>query len=506
MENYEVITKIGSGACGAVYLVRSHSNGRQYALKKVQLDDQKRTRTRQALLREAGILAKLKHPHIVVYHDSFFDTNTDQLHFMHIVQDYCDGGTMDDKIIEMKKKQNYFEESTIMEWFIQIAMAVQYIHSNKILHRDLKAQNVFMTKSDGVKLGDFGIAKVLDSTMDAAITCVGTPCNLSPEMCQDIPYSSKSDIWALGCLLFELCALQPAFDAKNLLSLFYKITQADYSPIPSHYSPPLSELIAAILIKDPEKRPSASAILNMPAVRGYLEVFIQDREYLLKQKIITLKAKMSGDSGANSPVQHRKRSSQQLGASATLRRSTPAHPTALSLQPNAQLLRKSLPYLTDSCSGDNSCEQGNSTDAQVDQSVKDNQKRVSVNYSDDFDSSSGSSEASQVVSDEEIPEELPEVADRQTIVKEEHPVHCGCSPSADLEAAESSNVYCYDDDFEDDSETEELDEIISKAKEAQMLKPQNEYFVDENDSPLNSKQSLRQYLEQLGDVSAGHKT
>ncbi|KAF6024037.1 hypothetical protein EB796_017643 [Bugula neritina] len=350
MDNYEVITKVGSGACGAVYLVRDIKNSRQYALKKVQLDAQKRTRTREALLREARILAQLKHPHIVAYHDSFF-ADADDLSFMHIVQDYCDGGTLDDKIISMRKTQNYFKEHTIMEWFIQIAMAVQYIHSHKILHRDLKAQNVFMTKSDGVKLGDFGIAKVLDNTLDAAVTCVGTPCYLSPELCQDIPYSSKSDIWALGCLLFELCALKPAFDGNNLISLFYKITKAEYASLPDQFSEEIKRLIAAILIKEADVRPSASAILNMTTVRNYLETFIQDREYLLKQKIITLRAKTGVSSGHNSPTFNKSaKSRREDDLSATVRKSTPViHSKLMSSLPP---LRRSLQPTHSNCPAD----------------------------------------------------------------------------------------------------------------------------------------------------------
>jgi NIMA (never in mitosis gene a)-related kinase len=91
-------------------------------------------------------------------------------------------------------------------------MAIDYIHSNKILHRDIKSQNVFLTSNGTLKLGDFGISKVLQNTMDKAATMVGTPYYMSPEMYENKPYTHKSDIWALGCILYELCTLKRAFE------------------------------------------------------------------------------------------------------------------------------------------------------------------------------------------------------------------------------------------------------------------------------------------------------
>ncbi|ELT98090.1 hypothetical protein CAPTEDRAFT_128561, partial [Capitella teleta] len=154
------------------------------------------------------------------------------------------------------QRKEYFAEKQILSWFLQIALAVRYMHSQKVLHRDLKAQNVFLNKSGTLcKLGDFGIAKSMDTDIDVASTCVGTPCYLSPEMCQDIPYSSKADVWAMGCMLYEMTTLKPAFDAFNLVSLFYKIVKGEFEPIPSVFSKDLSNLISTVLMRNPDERP-----------------------------------------------------------------------------------------------------------------------------------------------------------------------------------------------------------------------------------------------------------
>jgi NIMA (never in mitosis gene a)-related kinase len=143
-----------------------------------------------------------------------------------------------------------------------MALAIKHIHDRKILHRDLKTQNIFMNQNGQIKIGDFGIARVLQHTYDCAQTAIGTPYYLSPEICQEHPYNQKSDIWSLGCILYEMCTLRHAFDANSMKGLVLKILRSSYPAIPSHYSEDLKLIIQEMLIKDPVKRPSMRKILE----------------------------------------------------------------------------------------------------------------------------------------------------------------------------------------------------------------------------------------------------
>lgn len=142
-----------------------------------------------------------------------------------------------------KNQKQFFDENQILDWFTQICLAMKHVHDRKILHRDIKGQNIFITKNNTLKLGDFGIARVLNKTMDKARTVVGTPYYLSPEIIENKPYSFKSDIWSMGVLLYELCALTPPFTANSLQFLALKIVKGSYAPLPGNYSKELKGII-----------------------------------------------------------------------------------------------------------------------------------------------------------------------------------------------------------------------------------------------------------------------
>ena len=189
--------------------------------------------------------------------------------------DYADGGDLYTKIAQQKKLGKGFDEEQILDWFLQICLALKHIHSKRILHRDLKTQNIFLTFKGDVKIGDFGIARVLQHTYDVAQTAIGTPYYLSPEICQEKPYNQKSDIWSVGCILYELLTLRHAFDANSIKSLVYKILKGIPPPVSEIYSPDVRGLVAEMLTKDPAKRPSIRQILEKPFLKARISGLIE---------------------------------------------------------------------------------------------------------------------------------------------------------------------------------------------------------------------------------------
>ncbi|XP_026642676.1 serine/threonine-protein kinase Nek3 isoform X3 [Microtus ochrogaster] len=199
MDDYTVLSVIGQGSFGRALLVRQESSNQKFAMKEVRLP--KSFSDTQKSRKEAVLLAKMKHPNIVAFQESFEAEG-----HLYIVMEYCDGGDLMQKIKQQKGK--LLPEDTILNWFVQICLGVNHIHKKRVLHRDIKSKNVFLTQSGKVKLGDFGSARLLSSPMAFACTYVGTPYYVPPEIWENLPYNNKSDIWSLGCILYELCALK----------------------------------------------------------------------------------------------------------------------------------------------------------------------------------------------------------------------------------------------------------------------------------------------------------
>ncbi|CAK6984434.1 interferon-induced very large GTPase 1-like isoform X1, partial [Scomber scombrus] len=266
MDKYEQVKEIGKGGFGRANLVESKEDGQQHVIKEIVISRMS-TEERQKAQQEVEVLSNLSHPFIVQYKESFEDTSC-----LCIVMDYCEGGDLSKKIKSQKGK--HFSEQQILDWFVQICLALKHTHDRKILHRDIKPQNIFLTKDGTVQLGDFGVARVLNSTGELATTCIGTPLYLSPEICENKPYNNKSDIWAVGCVLYEMCSLKPAFKAGNMRELCQKIISGSYSPVSDHYSQELRSLLAQLLNCDPEERPSVSSILYRPFLCCRIQKFL----------------------------------------------------------------------------------------------------------------------------------------------------------------------------------------------------------------------------------------
>ncbi|XP_028643365.1 serine/threonine-protein kinase Nek4 isoform X5 [Grammomys surdaster] len=259
---------VGRGSYGEVTLVKHRRDGKQYVIKKLNLRSAS-SRERRAAEQEAQLLSQLKHPNIVTYKESW--EGGDGL--LYIVMGFCEGGDLYRKLKEQKGQ--LLPESQVVEWFVQIAMALQYLHEKHILHRDLKTQNVFLTRTNIIKVGDLGIARVLENHSDMASTLIGTPYYMSPELFSNKPYNYKSDVWALGCCVYEMATLKHAFNAKDMNSLVYRIIEGKLPPMPNVYSAELAELIRTMLSRRPEERPSVRSILRQPYIKNHISLFLE---------------------------------------------------------------------------------------------------------------------------------------------------------------------------------------------------------------------------------------
>uniref|UniRef100_A0A4W4EES0 Serine/threonine-protein kinase Nek4 n=1 Tax=Electrophorus electricus TaxID=8005 RepID=A0A4W4EES0_ELEEL len=273
MESYLFVRVVGKGSYGEVNLVKHKSDRKQYVIKKLNLRTSSK-RERRAAEQEAQLLSQLKHPNIVTYRESWEGEDCQ----LYIVMGFCEGGDLYHRL--KQQKGDLLPERQVVEWFVQIAMALQYLHEKHILHRDLKTQNIFLTKTNIIKVGDLGIARVLENQYDMASTLIGTPYYMSPELFSNKPYNYKSDVWALGCCVYEMATLKHAFNAKDMNSLVYRIVEGKLPQMPGRYAPQLGELIKRMLCKRPEDRPDVKHILRQPYIKQQISIFLEaTKEY-----------------------------------------------------------------------------------------------------------------------------------------------------------------------------------------------------------------------------------
>ena len=280
IREYIIQKTLGKGSYGIVYKVQKQNTNEIYVLKKIPLkglSEKEISEVRQ----EAKILSSINSDFVVKYFDSFEENNN-----INIVMEYCDKGDLNDFILRKKEENKLIEEAIIWNLFIKITIGLAHIHKMKILHRDLKTMNIFLKDEFQVKIGDLGVAKILLKNSFAK-TLIGTPYYLSPEICEEKPYNDKSDVWALGCILYELCTYKHPFDAKSQGALILKIMRNIPEDINQYYSNELRNLIFLLLEKDSQKRPSCIEILKYDFVidkvkklgyMSYLEELDKEKE------------------------------------------------------------------------------------------------------------------------------------------------------------------------------------------------------------------------------------
>lgn len=265
MENFEILEKLGKGAFSVVYKVRRNIDNQIYALKKVQitnLSEKQKTNS----LNEIRVLASIKSKYIVNYKEAFLDTKDSTLC---LVMEYADRGDLSKRIEEEKKRNRYFNERDIWRIFIQLVKGLKSLHDLNIIHRDIKSSNIFLFSDGTAKLGDLNVCKIL-SEDTLGKTQAGTPSFAAPEVWMEKPYGLKSDIWSLGCVLYEITALKCPFRADNIVELNNKILIGSFKRIPKKFSNDLNNMIEHMIRFEPEKRISCKQILECDLVNKFL--------------------------------------------------------------------------------------------------------------------------------------------------------------------------------------------------------------------------------------------
>ena len=256
LSEFEIVKQLGKGSYGTVYVVRSKLDKNTYVMKKMELNHLKESQQRECY-REVSILRKVSHPNIIKYYSSFLENES-----LCIIMEYAELGDLYTLIKHYKRHQKFFEEIILWRIAFEVLNGLEYLHSNNIIHRDIKCLNLFLSKDHHVKIGDLGVSTIT-SLGGMHCTRVGTPLYLSPELVKQIPYDYKTDIWSFGCSLYHLASLDPPFTGNNLIVLGNNIVKGRPKELPGFYSNELKDFIGKMLTKKPEKRPSAKDAKNM---------------------------------------------------------------------------------------------------------------------------------------------------------------------------------------------------------------------------------------------------
>jgi NIMA (never in mitosis gene a)-related kinase len=288
MDAYENLELLGHGSFGRVWKSRHKETGEIVAIKEIDFGTMQR-REKQLLVNEVNVLRKLNNAHIVKYVDRCVKKDSKKIY---IVMEFCPGGDLQHLITSTRGHCQQISEDQIWLTLSELASALFDCHhgEERVLHRDIKPANVFIDGDGHVKLGDFGLARNL--TSDFANTMVGTPFYMSPELVSGRGYDEKSDIWALGCVLYEMATLRPPFNSilRSEEELKRNITRSSPKRIPNIYSDALWSCICSLIEKDPTKRPSAQEILKIRNVALTIKLGQLRRELLaVRQKTVNLR-------------------------------------------------------------------------------------------------------------------------------------------------------------------------------------------------------------------------
>lgn len=296
-ESYTKIKRIGKGGYGSVYLVQRKASEELLILKEIDVNFLSEEEAKKAD-NEALLLMNLEHKNIIKFEEVFKVVKGPKT--LNIITEFCSNGDLHKKLMEKieeaenkaKEKEEelksdmtlllenseanatmpYFQEQTLVTWFVQICHALQYMHEKHIIHRDIKPHNLFLDNENNVKIGDFGISKDLGSSLKLAKTVTGTLFYLAPEIINEGEYDTKADMWSLGVTFYQLITGKLPYEGSSLPNTLLKISTKQFKPIENtlNFSQDFIDLILSLLEKDPKSRPSAKEILDSAFVQCFL--------------------------------------------------------------------------------------------------------------------------------------------------------------------------------------------------------------------------------------------
>ena len=272
MDKFHLVKTIGNGSYGVVYLVQNETTKELRVIKEINCLGKTREEFEKQLM-EIRIQQELMHENIIRIYGASRDNGKIQ-----ILMEYANSGDLSDLISSRNGK--FFSEEEIIDIFVQMCLAIKYIHDRKIVHRDLKPGNIYLTNKTIIKIGDFGLARMLDHTIDKINTQIGTPYYVAPEILLGKPYSFSADMWSLGCILFELCTLHVPFPGNSIPEVFSKILSEKNPPIPSRYSNEIKYIISSLFVTNPEERKTIYDVLNFPLIKYKAIAMLGDKFYV----------------------------------------------------------------------------------------------------------------------------------------------------------------------------------------------------------------------------------
>ena len=275
LDDFRIERVLGKGSFGSVNLVTRKKDNRIYALKSVILEKLSKKQQENSV-NEVRILASINHPNVIGYKEAFWDEKSSTLN---IVMEYADGGDLQSKINIMKNENGFFNESLIWHYSIQMIQGLKALHDKKIMHRDLKSANIFLVKENlQCKIGDMNVSKVMKDNF--LRTQTGTPYYASPEVWMSKPYSYKSDLWSIGCIIYELCELKPPFTGSDMDELFINVCKGKIERINKVYSDDLWNMINMLLKVDTNKRVDCNQFLESQLIKNKINEMKNNNNFL----------------------------------------------------------------------------------------------------------------------------------------------------------------------------------------------------------------------------------